>query len=201
MISWTSGIRQSGSLTIYIAALAGNWAHVFREAMHEFNVLSSAHKLGVVIRESKLPPEHAEGANVSVQTANGAISASYDGTSRSETFDGGRLHGLTLLFSRDRVLERASIYLPSQPKVNTPAGLRPVGAGVMKLIAAHELLHACGLENSDHSSDDLFQGMPRVDAGDTPKGDRVLIGTGPKLMPPLYLGGGTAKNIKELWAS
>ena len=71
----------------------------------------------------------------------------------------------------------------------------------MKLIAAHELLHACGLENSEHTSDDLFQGTPRVDAGDTPKGDRVLIGTGPKLMPPLVLGGSTAKNMKELWAS
>ena len=99
------------------------------------------------------------------------------------------------------MLEKAFIYLPRQPRINTPGGLRPAGAGVMKVIAAHELLHACGLENSDHSSDDLFQGTPRVDAGDKARDDKVLIGTGPKAMPPLFLGGSTAKSIKDLWAT
>jgi len=201
LIRWADTIRQSGTLTIYTGSLAGSWAHVFREALHEFNLLASTHSLGVSITVSKQPPDGQGGANLSVQTADGAISASHDGTTSTGNFDGKRLHGLTLLFSREpeKVLEKAYIYLPSQPKINTPNGLRAAGPGVMKVIAAHELLHACGLENSNHSSYDLFQGNPRVDAGDTAKGDRVLIGIGPKAMPPLYLSGGTANSIKDLW--
>jgi hypothetical protein len=185
-----------------MASLAGSWAHIFRDALHDFNLLSSTHRLGVTIALSKRASNEQEGVNLSVQTADGPISASYGSATRTGNFDGTRLHGLTLLFSRqpENVLEKAYIYLPSQPKVNTPKGLRPAGAGVMKVIAVHELFHACGLENANHSSDDLFQGTPRVDAGDTAKGDRVLIGTGPKAMPPLYLSGTTAKSIKDLWA-
>ena len=202
MIPWIDSIRQSGTLTIYTASLAGTWAHVFREALHDFNLLASTNRLGVSIKPSKVPADKEGGANLSVQTADGPISASYDGAKQTGTFDGARLHGLTLLFARqpENVLEKAYIFLPSRPKVNTPNGLRPAGAGVMKVIAAHELLHACGLDNSSHSNDDLFQGTPRVDAGDTAQGDRILIGTGPKGMPPLYLSGSTAKNIKDLWA-
>lgn len=202
VIPWTDSIRQSRTLTIYTGSLAGSWAHIFREALHDFNLLSSTHRIGITITQSKRAADEPGGADISVQTADGAISASYGSATKTGTFDGGRLHGLTLLFARqpENVLEKAYIYLPSQPKVNTPNGLRPAGAGIMKVIAAHELLHACGLENSNHSTDDLFQGTPRVDAGDTAKGDRVLIGTGPKAMPPLYLAGSTVKNIKDLWA-
>lgn len=70
----------------------------------------------------------------------------------------------------------------------------------MKVIAAHEFLHACGLEDADHVSDDLFQANPRIDSGTGAAGDKVLIGVGPRKMPPLYLGGKTTKNIKDLWA-
>jgi hypothetical protein len=199
MIQWTDSIRQSGRITFYIAALAGNWGHVFRQALHDFNVLCAAHRLRITFTESKVPAEKEDGADVQIQTAAGSYSASYGRESKTGVLEGTRLHGRTLLFSRepDNVLERAFIYLPEQPKVNTPAGLRAAGAGVMKVIAAHELLHACGLENSDHSSDDLFQGNPRVDAGDRASEDKVLIGTGPKKMPALYLGAATAKMLKE----
>ena len=201
MIPWTDSIRQSGKLTIYAGGLGGSWAHVFKEVLHAVNTLSSAHRLGVVFAESKdAPKEDGGGANVSIRTADGSVSGSYGGASQTEDFSGNRLHGRTLQFSREGRMEKAFIYLPSQPKVNTPKGMRAAGAGVMKVIAAHELLHACGLEDSDHSTDDLFQGNPRVNAGDTAAGDKILIGMGPKEMPPLVLGGATAKKIKDLWA-
>ena len=203
LIPWADSVRQSRTLTVYMDALAGNWTHVFREALRDFNLLSTANKLAVTIAASKRPAEAQDGANISVRTADGAISASYDGATQSGDFDGKRLHGLTLLFARQpgNVLEKAYIYLSSQPGVNTPKGLRPAGAGVMKVIAAHELLHACGLENANHSNGDLFQGTPRVDAGDTAREDRVLIGAGPKAMPPLFLAGSTAQNLKSLWGA
>jgi len=201
MIPWTGSVKQSGKLTIYLAPLAGSWGHVFRDALRAFNALCSTNKLGITITESKVPPEHQGGANISVRAASGAVSATYDGETRSENFDGARLHGRTLLFYRapQNVVEKAFIFLPTEPKVNTPQGQRPVGVGVMKVIAAHELLHACGLEDADHSSD-LFQANPRVDAGTTAASDKVLIGTGPKSMPPLLLDGATVQNVIGLWA-
>ncbi|HLX45661.1 MAG TPA: hypothetical protein VKR43_19585 [Bryobacteraceae bacterium] len=199
MIAWTDSVRTSGKLVIKVSQLAGSWGHVFRQALREFNNLSSAHKLGVSIVEPK-QTDKAE-PNLTVQTASGPVSASYDGQTRSGQFDGGRLHGQTLLFWRDpeNVVEKGFIYLPSEPLVNTPSGQRPVGAGVMTVIAVHELLHACGLDNDDHSTD-LFQANPQVDYGDTPAADRVLIGRGPKGMPPLILDGATAKKVRDLWA-
>jgi hypothetical protein len=199
MIPWTDSVKTTGKLTIYIGALAGSWGHAFRQAMQEFNNLASAHKLGVTITEPKNADKDA--VNLTVQTANGPVSASYDGQTRSEQFDGGRIHGQTLLFWRDpgNVVEKGFIYLPDQPLVNTPSGQRPVGAGVMKVIGAHELLHACGLDNGDHSTD-LFQANPQVDYGNTAASDRILIGKGPKGMPPLVLDGATAKKIRDLWA-
>jgi len=197
---WIDRVKQSGQLTIFTGNLAGSWAHVFRQALHEFNTLCSAHRLGVRFIESREPAEKDDGANVSVQTADGTLSATFGNETRSRDFDGARLHGATLLFGRDAGVEKVFIFLPSQPQVSTPKGLRPAGPGVTKVIAAHELIHACGLDNSDHSNDDLFQGNPRVDAGDSAAGDKVLIGVGPKKMPPLYLSAATAKSIKDLWA-
>jgi hypothetical protein len=200
MIPWMDTVKETGKLTVYTGGLAGPWGHIFKEALHAFNVLSSAHKLGVAITESTRAPESEGGANVSVQTADATIQATFGDQTRSKDFGGDRLHGATLLFSREGFLEKAFIFLPTTPKVSLPRTTRPVGAGVLKLIAVHELFHACGLENEEHTQDDLFQGNPRVNAGDRAAGDKVLIGVGPKEMPPLYLGGSTAKNVKDLWA-
>jgi hypothetical protein len=199
MIPKTEDVRQ-GTATIYVDAPAGHWSHIFRDALRDFNLLSTVHQPGVTLTTSKRPPEAADGANISVQTADGAISAAYDGVKQSGDFDGKRLHGSTLPFSRqpENVLERARLYLPRQPRLNTPNGLRPAGAEVLKVIAAHGLLHAGGLENPDHSTADLFQDTPRALAGDVARDDKVLIDTGPNAMPPLLLAGATAKNIKSL---
>jgi hypothetical protein len=111
------------------------------------------------------------------------------------------MHGLTWLLSRDGVIEKAAVFLPSQPQVNTPNGLRAVGPNVMKLIAIHELVHACGLTNNEHSPNDLFQANPQVDHGDMAAGDKVTIQAGGKVswMPPFVLSGPTANHIRRLW--
>lgn len=202
MIRWNNAVKSSGKLPIYIGALAGAWTHVFREAMRDFNLLSLSHKLNISFVESKTAPGEDSGAVVSVETADGTISRAYKNANYSEAFDGKRLHGRTLQVAAEgqNTMEKAFIYLPTQPSVNTPRGIRPTGPGVMKVIAAHELLHACGLENDDHQDDDLFQGYPRVNPGDNAAGDKILIGVGPRSMPPLVLGSVTVQNLKGLWS-
>jgi hypothetical protein len=198
MIPWTDSVRKTGKLTIYAGGLAGDWSHAFKQALQEFNNLSKSHKLGVTFTEAKSNDK--DDANVFVQTANGPVSASYEDQTKSEQFDGIRLHGQTLLFWRDpgNVVEKSFIFLPSQPIVNTPEKTRPVGTGVLKVIAAHELIHACGLDNDDHAGD-LFQANPTVSMGNSAAGDKVLVGKGPKAMPPLVIDGATMKKIQDLW--
>jgi len=198
---WTSAIKREKELAVYTGSSIGSWAGILKEALREFNSLSRKHHLGVTLIESSKPPTDAGGADVSIESANGAVSFSYDGETRTGSFSGTRLHGLTWLLSRDGLIEKAAVFLPSQPQVNTPNGLRPVGPNVMKLIAIHELVHACGLENSEHSPNDLFQANPQVDPGDTAAGDKVTIQTGAhvSLMPPFVLSGPTANHIKRLW--
>ena len=45
MIAWIDSVKQTGKLDVYLGALAGTWAQVLREALHDFNLLSKGHKL------------------------------------------------------------------------------------------------------------------------------------------------------------
>ncbi len=199
-IPWTDSVKQKGQLSIYVGVLSGAWATVFGQALREFNTLSRAHKLGVTVTESDDAPTDSGGADVSVDTADGTISRTYARTTMSKPFNGKGLHGGTLLFSIEGFLEKAFIYLPSQPTMT--GGSRVVGANVMKVIAVHELCHACGLENRDHTTDDLFQGSPAVMYGATAAQDKMVIVSqrNSRVMPPLILGGATSARIKDLWA-
>ncbi len=199
---WTSSIRGRGQLTVYSSSLSGNWAVVFGQALREFNTLSGRHGLGVTLSPSSVPSTGSGGTDVSVATGSGSVSCSHGGAAVSDSLDGTRMHGSTFLFSRDGAIEKAFIFLPSHPQVNTPRGVRAVGVNVMKVIAVHELVHACGLSNAEHSTDDLFQGSPQVDPGSTAAGDRVRIEARGRMswMPPLVLSGSTVGHIRRLWS-
>ena len=194
MNAWVDAVKRSGQLVVSAGALAGAWSSVFTESLRDFNALSRTHRLGVTLNQG-------EQASVVVATADGEISATYDGVTRIGTLDGRIMHGRTLQFSRDDRIEKAFVFLPTAPRINTPRGQRPVGAGVLKVICVHELVHACGLTNTEHTQDDLFQANPQVDPGTTATQDRVRIQTRTRTstMPPLVLGAETVRRIKELW--
>ena len=201
--AWTDAVRSGGKLGVYAGpSLRGQWATVFKEAFDAFNTLSKHHGLGVTLVKATTAPTDTGGADVAVALGSGAVSASWGGETDDGNFDGTRMHGLTIQFARGGSIGKAFIFLPERPQVNTPSGIRPVGTNVMKLIAVHELVHACGLDNSDHSTDDLFQANPQVDPGDRPSQDRIRIGTGSPMrwMPPLVLGGSTVSALKRLWS-
>ncbi len=198
---WTSAIKRKKQLAVYTGSSLGSWAGILKDVIREFNSLSRKYQLGVTLIESSNPPTDTGGADISIQSANGAVSFSYGGVTKPGSFSGIQMHGLTLLFSRDGFIEKAAVFLPSHPQVNTPNGLRAVGPNVMKLIAIHELVHACGLTNNEHSPSDLFQANPQVYPGDTAAGDKVMIQTGGKVtgMPPFVLSSQTANHVKRLW--
>lgn len=201
---WNRAVKDTKRLTVYAdpTLKKSMWGSLIKTCIGEFNRLSKEHRLGVTLQDSDEPPVPGRGgADVAVAAANGQINFKYDGLEEQIAFDGSRLHGRTRQVRRSDGIEKAYIYLPAQPLINTPSGRRPVGADVMKLIAVHEFVHACGLTDSEHSTEDLFQGNPNVDYGRSAARDRVFGRRGDKQvsMPPLFLSAETARRIKDNW--
>jgi hypothetical protein len=80
---------------------------------------------------------------------------------------------------------------------------------VKLFIAVHELIHACGLSNADHSTSDpdLFVGQPQPNPGATPQADKLNLRLQPPLnlpfdppTPPLFITARTAGLIKSVWS-
>ncbi len=198
---WTDAVKQGRRLSV--SPPGGSWADAFAEGARQFNVLARSHALGVSLRSiDSSTGTGSPSPDVTVQAAADSVSFSYGGTTHSDRFDGNRLHGRTFQVSRAGKIEKAFVFLPQDPLINTPKGQRAVGRGVKMLIAVHELVHACGLTDADHSTDDLFQGNPQVDYGQTAAGDRVLVQARGRTrrMPPLYLSNTTARLISQLWS-
>ena len=201
---WIGSVRSRGTLRVYFAegARGSVWTTITSQALATFNQLSSRHHLGVRLETTTEAPTEDAGADVNVDTAASQISFSYGGEQVTTAFSATRLHGHTHLISRERSgIEKAFISLPATPQINTPRGLRAVGNGVKLVICVHELIHACGLSNSDHSSDDVFQAMPEVDPGTRDTQDRVRIVSrrSSRSMPPVMLGSTTVQRVRALW--
>jgi hypothetical protein len=203
--SWIRNIRRSKTLHVYQDPLlsSSRWAKIFKPGIDECNRLYKSKNLGITFRVSGSVPTARGGANVWVRVAQSSINLQYKNVNKKTPFNGRYLHGYTALLSGETTheIEKAYIFLPADPHIstNTPSGplYRKVGEGVMKVIFVHELIHACGLHNSDHTNDDIFKGRPNVDYGSTPQGDKVVVGG--RKMPPLYLSAATVSKIKSLW--
>jgi hypothetical protein len=198
---WLDSIKRTHQLTYFLNSLTGLWPSAVQDAVREFNGLSRQHNLGVTYVQTRTAPTDTGGANLSIATGNGTVTFSYSGN-HSTTIDGRALQGSTLLISRpDGPIEKAFMFLPNQPTINTPRGMRPTGAGVMKVIALHELIHGCGLHNSDHTPEDVFNGFPSADSGPTAARDRIQITVGGqyRFMPPIIFSAATARKISQLW--
>jgi hypothetical protein len=202
---WIDAVRRRGSLQVFASRglKSSVWGSLFTQVLAEFNTLARRHSLGVTVAAStEAPVDGTEGgADVAMDIADGTVSFRFAGESVSESFSGRSMHGATYQFSRDGKIFKSFVFVPSNPLINTPRGQRPVGPAVLKLIGLHELVHACGLDNSDHSRDDLFQAMPSVDPGSAASGDRVRIqdARGMRWMPPIVMSPTTANKIKALW--
>jgi hypothetical protein len=94
-------------------------------------------------------------------------------------------------------------------------GCRLVGEPVKLVVAAHELIHACGLDDSHHTVDDVFCWPRAKFENKNPNDDRVEAFTGQRkevliagrkvsqpvmvAMPPVFLNTPTQDKIRALW--
>lgn len=201
---WIASVKQTGQLSYQLdSSVSGSWLTAVRAAVNEFNTLSGRRNLGVRFVQTDQAPTPGGGANVRIATASGSVTFQYEG-SHTTNVPGNQLSGQTLLISRvNAPVEKAFVFLPSQPMIYTvSAQRRPTGAGVMKVIALHELIHACGLSNADHTEEDVFNGHPSADPGRTAAQDRVQIQVRGqyRFMPPILFSATTARKISRLWS-
>jgi len=224
-VPWLDDVKKTGRLTLTLddSADKAGWGNVFKNAIIEFNKLSSNLSLGVAYDKADNPAK----AKVEVRAANGAFEFGLppDIPMKTYKFDGSGLHGLckpvlTTVTDAARLEQfrmiKAYIYVPASPKGDSSSP-RPVGDPIKLVIAVHEMVHACGLiDDKEHSVDDLFC-WPQLRLGATPDEDRLgTLGetytfpgkpgekprTGRRIveMPPLFLKNPTAEKVRKLWA-
>jgi len=203
-LHWPEATVRGRELTVYIAPGAARnivWMNVLGHALKEFNAVAKAHKLPMRLKASTKPPKEGSGADVAIDIAAEKINLTFPGSDPvSETFSATAKHGRTFLLDRRSELLKAFVFLPATPKINTAGGVRGVGPKVLMVIVLHELLHACGLENSDHGGSGLFQGNPPIIPGDRAIQDAV--GVQPNMygaMPPYKIDDDTVKTLLDRW--
>jgi hypothetical protein len=229
---WLDEVKRSRRLTLFFdpsLAKAG-WERVFKDAITEFNSLSSTHRLGVTFAKAE---EGRSKAHVEAHAKRGDFTVEYPpdfpyGVPPAKTykFDGTSAHGacipaLTQVEGTARALEyrlvRAFVYVPAAPRADRNGTPSAVGEPIKLVIAVHELIHACGLvDNNEHSVDDVFC-WPSIRMGNTPNEDRLQTlgetytfpgkpGEPPRVghrrvdMPPIFLKNETAEKIRKLWS-
>jgi hypothetical protein len=188
---WEDSIRKTGTLTIYRGTTASGWSDVFTQAVTRFNALATTLSINVTFVATTTPPDpnNLQSTNVQFETADGHISFPWLGDTGSDELPGDADMGLTRYGAAPNgLLGRAFIFVPRRTKRHR----------FMKLcMTVHELVHATGLCNDDHSSNlnaDIFS-QHLVAAG-----NKVEAGIfNSKVMPPIWMSNETAGKINTLW--
>ena len=181
--SWVDEIKKRKVLTIFptdkVTANA-NWLQVFKEAIAEFNKLStSSLNLGVTFASppgvQRPDPVGDGGAEVQFDLGSGQLEyqamgqkfVAKDETGKAINFSPTGLHGYTekLTVASSAAgpfsIRRAFIFVPATPMVSAAVRVgkddfrhmdRLAGDGVKLYIAVHELIHACGPSNAEHNA-------------------------------------------------
>jgi hypothetical protein len=196
-LAWPEAVRSSGKLLIWAASGGGGWAVALHRAIIEFNRVTHTRNLKLRIeraRDKKL-------AQVIFRLGN-------------ESDFANPLHGVT-----DQYMEvgaasfsPATISVHPNPQVRAwqqvpgkrdrQETTRPAGEGVRMVIIAHEVIHACGLDenHSTEGAGDVFYSPLEPDTGSHPRDDgmKAPISNGARF-PPVTLSGETVRRLRQIW--
>lgn len=187
---WHKNVQRKNTLTYSVKAMGKQWTAVLDKAVAEFNRQMTQHGLNLTL--SKV--EKGRGPHIVLETQPGH---GLHGSAPSQTMVLNGVHYLDLV----------TIRLPATPRIDPrDPRSREVGPGVRLFILVHELIHAVGLSNDEHSPDDVFAGKSVL----IPKGqylrsrkqaaeDLVQPPDGSAPMPPIRLGPKTIANLKKAW--
>lgn len=211
-------VKSTKQLTVYPTSgvTQGTWGPIFTQAIQEFNRISTAMQIGITLVVSSTPPDANGfgGANVNFDIGSGTMNYTVLGNDLTLNVVGDGMHGHTQLAKSPNsqgVLEvvKAYTYVPATPMIYAGGAgrqvRRGVGDGIKLVIAVHELVHACGLSNADHSpgnEPDIFIAQPQPVDGARPQDDKLLLRiTRPNniFAPPNFLTGRTAALIANNW--
>lgn len=177
---------------------SGDWNELFVWGIDEINRIFREARVTVSFARSSSQ----DSANVIVGVSGGSASFNWAGQPYRIEMNPNRLHGKTFKPPPgDGPVAKAFVFLPAEPQMILPRSSRPTGVHVRRLILLHEFVHCTGLSDTDHSVDDIFNGYPDHQIGDTPDGDRVgFMGhDGPVTFPPYFLSASTAAKIQRIW--
>jgi hypothetical protein len=155
--------------------LGATWTQAFRQAVRDLNTLFNHKGITVTLTLT------GGGPVITVRTDTSIGQTAVHGEATTERIEGGRLL-------------RSEVRLPVQIKINTPRGLRPAGAGIYVVVAAHELVHSLG--HDGHNTHLMAQVFQKV-LGDGPSGDRMQAGS--VILPPLQLSDASVQELKAIW--
>ncbi len=211
---WDAAIRTSRQLTVFPGPdlmKSPAWGAVlFKKVIDEFNKLSSVHKLGVTLISSNTAPtpQGNGGANVQIEVSPGKHSFIVDGIEHKGSLPVGLdIIGRAHVVIQGGEIRRVYIFVPIDPKISGPNS-RGIGIGVKTALTLHEVIHACGLNESDpgHSTGlnnpDLFMTNAQFEGNFPPDGnpgDRFSLGFG-RFVPPFFLTARTAGLIIGNWS-
>ncbi len=192
--AWNKSVRREGKLKVFNGAKT--WSIPINSAIESFNAFT----FGVTLELVKLET----GANVVIQTANGATSYDWDGdpwvkgkslTSGSD-FRSTSLHGKTIaaIETQTKHIHFAVIFLPGAVKKATN--------GQKHVIVIHEFLHAAGLIGLSNSTEEGHEDSGVMYPVMSESGQGLIesfSGNTNKPMPPIRLGPLTHCKLHKLW--
>jgi hypothetical protein len=178
---WVDEVKNRKALTVFPTKKVtdnSSWLQVFRDAIAEFNRISTSLNLGVTFSSSptvtRPDPVGDGGAEVQFDLGSGKLEyeamgqkfVAKDDSGNPINFSPTGLHGYTekLMVSSSSagpfLIRRGFIFVPATPMVSAAVRVskdnfrhvnRLAGSGVRLFIAVHELIHACGLSNAEHN--------------------------------------------------
>jgi hypothetical protein len=185
IIPWSKAVQRKGTLTVAAAEdiKGGHWTTALDKAIATFNQLMSDKSIAVTISKA----ENEINAHI-----------------RFMTEKGNGIHGngnlSTMKLGGREYLDSVTIKVPATPRIDpNDAKSREVGVAVRIYILVHEMIHAVGLTNDEHSHDDVFSKAGLLKAGKTAGDDLVQPLDGSEPMPPIRLGATTIANLKKAW--